>query len=167
MQLYLVRHAIAFDHDPAAWPDDRERPLTPQGEKKFRRAVRGLETLVSAVDVLLSSPLTRAWQTAEVLQKKASWPAPQRFDPLEPGTPPSDVVEALQPHASAGSVALVGHEPSLHELASYLLTGDPASLRLTMKKGGVVCLSIADGLRAGSAALEWVVQPGVLRSLNA
>jgi phosphohistidine phosphatase len=166
MNLYLVRHAIAFAHDPAAWPDDRERPLTQSGEKKFRRAARGLSGLVPTIDVVLSSPLTRAWQTAEILQKRAGWPEPRRFDPLEPGTAPADAVEALQPHASAESVALVGHEPSLHELASFLLSGDPSSVRLTMKKGGVACLSTADGIQAGAASLEWVLQPRVLRALN-
>ena len=166
MNLYLVRHAIAFDHDPATWPDDRDRPLTPQGEKRFRRAIRGLQDLVPNVDVVLSSPLVRAWRTDELLQKKGGWPEPTRFDPLEPGTPPQDVLDALQPHASAQSVALVGHEPSLHELASFLLTGDPNSVRLTMKKGGVACLAVDDGLRGGSAALEWVLQPRVLRSLD-
>ncbi|HTD76227.1 MAG TPA: phosphohistidine phosphatase SixA, partial [Chloroflexota bacterium] len=153
MNLYLVRHAIAFQPDPASWPDDRDRPLTPQGEKKFRRAVRGLEALVPGVDVVLSSPLVRAWRTAEILRKTAGWPEPSRFDPLEPGTAPADVVDALQPHASAESVALVGHEPSLHELLSYLLSGDPGNVKVTMKKGGVAYLSVDDGLRAGSAAL--------------
>jgi phosphohistidine phosphatase len=167
MNLYLVRHAIAFNPDPATWPDDRDRPLTPGGEKKFRRAVRGLDALVPGVDVVLSSPLVRAWRTAELLWKKAGWPEPSRFDPLEPGTPPPEVVDALQPHARAGSVALVGHEPSLHELVSYLLTGDAGSVRVTLKKGGVACLSVDDGLRAGSAALQWVLPPRVLRSLDA
>ena len=165
MNLYLVRHAIAFQPDPASWPDDRDRPLTPQGEKKFRRAVRGLEALVPGVDVVLSSPLVRAWRTAEILCKTAGWPEPSRFDPLEPGTAPADVVDALQPHASAESVALVGHEPSLHELLSYLLSGDPGNVKVTMKKGGVAYLSVDDGLRAGSAALQWVVSPRILRSL--
>jgi len=167
MNLYLVRHAIAFKLDPATWPDDRDRPLTPQGEKKFRQAARGLKALVPGVDVVLSSPLVRAWRTAEILSKATGWPQPSRFDPLEPGTPPADVVDALQPHASAESVAMVGHEPSLHELLSYLLTGDPGNVRLTMKKGGVACLSVEDGLRAGSATLQWVLPPGVLRSLEA
>ena len=167
MNLYLVRHAIAFRPDPASWPDDRDRPLTPQGEKKFRQATRGLKTLVPGVDVVLSSPLVRAWRTAEILSKAAGWPQPSRFDPLEPGTPPSDVVDALQPHASADSVALVGHEPSLHELLSYLLTGDPGNVRVTMKKGGIACLSVEDGLRGGSAAVQWVLPPRVLRSLDA
>jgi phosphohistidine phosphatase len=165
MNLYLVRHAIAFDPDPARWPDDRDRPLTAQGEKKFKQAAKGLEKLVPAVDVVLSSPLVRAWGTAGLLQKKASWPQPTQFEPLQPGTPPADVVDALQPHASAQSVALVGHEPSLHELASYLITGEPDRMKITFKKGGVACLSCDGDVRAGSAVLEWLLTPGVLRSL--
>jgi phosphohistidine phosphatase len=166
MNVYLVRHAIAFDPDPTAWPDDRERPLTPDGEKKFRRAARGLRELVRRVDVVLSSPLTRAWQTADILHARAGWPEPVHFDQLEPGRPPAEVVEALMPHANVPSLALVGHEPSLHELASYLLTGDPTAARLTMKKGGVACLAFPDSLRAASAELGWLVGSGLLRALD-
>jgi phosphohistidine phosphatase len=165
MDVFLVRHAIAFNPDAAAWPDDRDRPLTPVGEKKFRRAAKGLRELVPRVDVVLSSPLTRAWQTAEILQAKAHWPAPVRADALEPGRPAAEVLETLQPHASVASLALVGHEPSLHELASYLLAVEPGAVRLTMKKGGVARLVFADAIRAGSADLEWLLAPRVLRAL--
>ncbi len=165
MHVYLVRHAIAYAADSAAWPDDRERPLTADGEKKFRRASRGLRELVPSVDVVLSSPLVRAWQTAEILRSHAGWPAPLRFDPLEPGRPPAEVADALQPHAGLQSLALVGHEPSLHELASYLLSGEPSSVRLTMKKGGVARLAFPDSLRAAAAELDWLLAPGLLRAL--
>jgi phosphohistidine phosphatase len=165
MYVYLVRHAIAFEPDSSAWPDDRERPLTPDGDKRFRRAASGLRTLVRSVDIVLSSPLTRAWQTAAILEKVARWPSPLRFDPLEPGRSPAEVVEGLQPHAGAAAVALVGHEPSLHELGAYLLASDPGRVRLLMRKGSVACLAFDGGLEAGSAQLEWLVQPRVLRQL--
>jgi phosphohistidine phosphatase len=165
MYLYLVRHAIAFEPDPAQWPDDRDRPLTPEGEKKFRQAAQGLRDLVPSVDAVLSSPLVRAWQTAAILARKAGWPEPQRFDALEPGTPPPEVVEALQPHASFASVALVGHEPSLHELAAYLLSGDTSSPQLVMRKGGVACLEFDNAPRAGGGRLDWLVRPRILREL--
>jgi phosphohistidine phosphatase len=71
MLLYLVRHGVAFDADPTQWPDDRDRPLTPDGEKKFREVAAGLATLAPTVDVVLSSPLVRAWQTAQILQTRA------------------------------------------------------------------------------------------------
>src|SRR5262249_3791925 len=107
----------------------------------------------------------RAWQTAEILHTRADWPAPARFDELEPGRPPAEVVEALGPHANLQSLALVGHEPSLHELASYLLSGQPSSVRLTMKKGGVAHLVFPEAPRAAAAELEWLLAPGLLRAL--
>jgi phosphohistidine phosphatase len=165
VDVYLVRHAIAFDPDATAWPDDRDRPLTTAGQKKFRRAAKGLKTLVPTVDVVLSSPLVRAWQTAEILQDKAGWPAAVRTDALEPGRPPADILAALLPHASVDSIALVGHEPTLHELAAYLLAGDAGTFRLTMRKGGVARLQFMDALRAGAADLEWLLAPRILRAL--
>ncbi|HET6317470.1 MAG TPA: hypothetical protein VFG86_13500, partial [Chloroflexota bacterium] len=96
---------------------------------------------------------------------QAGWPAPLRFDPLEPARPAAEVVQALQPHAGLQSLALVGHEPSLHELASYLLSGEPSSVRLTMKKGGVARLAFPDTLRAAAGELDWLLAPGLLRAL--
>src|SRR5262245_56467833 len=166
MLLYLVRHGVAFEADPAQWPDDRDRPLTPDGEKKFADAAEGLATIVPSVDVVLSSPLVRAWQTAVILQKKGGWPEPQRCDALAGGTP-AGVVDALQPHASAGSLALVGHQPSLSELASYLLTGDADAVPIVLRKGGVICLETERGqARARGAHLEWMVRPRLLRAIT-
>jgi phosphohistidine phosphatase len=65
--LYLVRHAVAHKRAPERWPDDGKRPLTPGGEEEFRGAARGLAEIIPEVEVLLSSPYERAWQTAEIL----------------------------------------------------------------------------------------------------
>jgi phosphohistidine phosphatase len=165
MDLYLVRHGVAFDQDATRWPDDRDRPLTPEGEKRFRSAARGLATLVPRVDVVLSSPWARAWRTAELLEKEAGWPAPQPAEALESGRPQAEVLQALQGHPSASAVALVGHEPSLHELASYLLTADTSHVQIEFKKGGVAYLDMPADLRPGSARLRWLLQPKVLRAL--
>ena len=77
MDLYLVRHAIAFDFDTSQWPDDSQRPLTPEGQKRFSRAARAWRARPS-VDLVLSSPWVRAWQTAELLESEAGWPRPVR-----------------------------------------------------------------------------------------
>lgn len=166
MRLYLIRHAIAFDRDPALWPDDRDRPLTPEGKKKFRRAALGLLDLAPAVDVLLSSGLTRAWQTAQILARQAGWPVPLPCPALERAHAAAEVVAALQPYAAAESVALVGHEPALHELASYLLTGDGSRVLLEIKKGGALCFQLAGGAQVGAATVSWLVTPRVLRALS-
>src|SRR5258707_10153879 len=97
MDLYLVRHGIAYEPDPAKWPDDKDRPLTPEGEKKFRQAARGLRELVPSVSVVLSSPWARAWRTAEILEKEAHWPAPVAGGALGSGRSPAAALPAPAP----------------------------------------------------------------------
>jgi len=166
VDLYLVRHAIAFDADATQWPDDSLRPLTPDGEKRFRRAASGLREIVASVDVVLASPWVRAWRTAELLEKEARWPAPLGCEALESGRAPAEVLQALQPYAEASSVALVGHEPSLHELASYLLTADTNHVQLEFRKGAVAALQLDEGMRPGTARLVWLFPPKVLRAIK-
>jgi len=166
MDLYLVRHAVAFSPDPTRWPDDGERPLTPEGEARFRKAARGIRRIVASIDVVLSSPLPRAWRTAELLVEEAGWPAPKPEPVLEAGRSPAEGIELMEPHLEVASLALVGHEPYLSELASILLTGRPTSLTMDVKKGGVAHLWLEDGLRRGTASLRWLVTPKVLRSLS-
>ncbi|HEV7661980.1 MAG TPA: hypothetical protein VGQ62_00495, partial [Chloroflexota bacterium] len=118
------------------------------------------------VDVVLSSPWPRAWRTAELLHKGAGWPKPVASEALESGRAPTEVLQALQPHVSASAVALVGHEPSLHELASYLLTAERGHVQLEMKKGGVARLWLDESMRPGGARLVWLLAPKVLRALE-
>jgi phosphohistidine phosphatase len=161
--LYLVRHAVAHQHEAERWPDDSERPLTPEGEEGFLAAARGLARVVPEVGVLLSSPYERAWRTAEILTQHAGWPAPQVFPPLEPDVPPEKAVLALETYANRQSIALVGHRPCLHEMAVYLLTGDAGSADMKIKKGGVVCIEFDGAPEAGAGKLRWLFTPKVLR----
>jgi phosphohistidine phosphatase len=166
MDLYLVRHGVAYDPDPTRWPDDTQRPLTPEGEKRFLKAARGLGRVVDDVELVLSSPWPRAWRTAELLAKGAGWPKPEASEALESGRTPTEVLQALQPHSGIAAVALVGHEPSLHELASYLLTAERGHVQLEMKKGGVARLWLDENLRPGGARLRWLLTARVLRALD-
>jgi phosphohistidine phosphatase len=165
MKLYLVRHAIAHNRDPSAWPDDRRRPLTSAGMARFERAARGLRVLAADVDVVLSSRYTRAWQTAEILQRHAGWPRPRECAALEQDATPDDVLAVLQPHANVPAVALIGHEPNMHELASYLLTGDAGRVYLEFKKGGAACFQLRS-VAAGEAEQLWLATPAILRALR-
>ena len=74
---------------------------------------------------------------------------------------------ALEAYAGAGSVALVGHRPGLHELAVYLLTGDSGGADMKIKKGGVVCIEFEDAPLPGAGKLRWLFTPKVLRGLAA
>src|SRR5207237_921284 len=109
------------------WPDDRDRPLMAKGVRRFRRLARLLQGSAAAPDVVLSSPLARAWQTALILEGDAGWPGPEVCAALEPGTPPEAALAALEPHVQRNTAALVGHEPDLHVLVGYLLTGSDSS----------------------------------------
>ena len=165
MEIYLVRHGVAEKRDPARWPDDRNRPLSPGGEAAMRRAARGLATLAPEAAVLLSSPLARAWRTAEILHEEIGWPEPNEVPELEPDCEPEETEAALTAYAGAGSVALAGHEPHLSLFAAYLLTGDDEA-DIQLKKGGVVCLETGLGVvRGGEATLRWLITPKALRAL--
>ncbi len=165
MDLILVRHAIAFERDAIQWPDDSERPLTPEGAKRFRRAARGLRKVIPRVDVVLSSPFARAWQTAGILTEEAGWPAPRRCRALEVDATFERVEEALRPHARVKRVALVGHEPSLSILTAAWLSGENAASLFEFKKGGVAWLHFAEAPISGLGALVTLLPPRVLREL--
>lgn len=165
MDLYIVRHAEAHKRDADCWPDDSKRPLTQRGEERFRRAVGGITRLVPEVEVVLSSPFVRAWRTAELLEQ-AGWPAPKGFEKLEPECSPREVLHALVSYANLERVALVGHRPGLHELASYLLTGQADDPRVQIKKGGVLRLSFNGPPEGGAGYLEWLLTPKALRAIG-
>jgi len=163
MDVYLVRHAIADTRDAARWPDDAERPLTPEGVARFRSAARGLRRIVPDVAAVLSSPYVRAWQTAEILNEETGWPVPEACRWLEADKPPSAAVELL---ARGSSVALVGHEPYLSALASLLVSGNEHALGLELKKGAVALLAFDAAPAPGAALLRWSVSPKILRALD-
>ena len=120
--LYLVRHAIAEERGPA-WPDDSQRPLTADGAKRWRRQASGLVAIDARPDLILTSPFTRARQTADLLA--AAFPKKPKvveLSALQPGVRARDVLKALVPDSRVASLALVGHEPGLGELAALLLS---------------------------------------------
>jgi phosphohistidine phosphatase len=165
VELYLVRHAIAAERDQTRWPDDGERPLTPEGEARFRAAARGLKRIAPTVELVLSSPMVRAWRTAEILTEEAGWPEPEPEPTLEAGQRVTRAVGALRGHADHQSMALVGHEPNLSELAAHLIAGAEDDLAIEVKKGGVICIALDGAPRRNAGWLRWSLSPKVLRAL--
>ena len=163
MFLYLIRHADAGDADPTQWADDRQRPLSEDGAKKFRQAAKKLSRLVPSVDVVLSSSWVRAWQTAKILEEDAGWVAPKRFEALEGGGE-EVVIKALKPYMKRERIALVGHEPTMSGLVSWLIAGETNRSVVEMKKGSVACVEI-DSLQAGTGTLKWLLTVKVMREL--
>ena len=164
MDLYLVRHAIAEPRDPERWPDDALRPLSESGVELFRSAARGLRRVGIEVEAVLASPYVRAWQTAELLAEESGWPDPQESAELRPFGEPSEGVDVVKGRPES-SLALVGHQPHLSELASLLLTGNDAS-QLELKKGGVIWLRFQGEPEIGEGVLRGSLSPKILRQLG-
>lgn len=164
MELYVVRHAGTHKRDARRWPDDSRRPLTAEGEKKFRSAAAGLVSIVPAVDVVLSSPYERAWRTAEVLAQ-LGWPSPKVCEELEPERLPGETLGALEPYTGASAVAVIGHNPHLESFVSYLTAGSVDGLTIAIKKGGVARISVGGTLSPGGGELRWLLAPAILREL--
>jgi phosphohistidine phosphatase len=161
VSIYLVRHAIAEEQG-TAWPDDTKRPLTPRGMARMREAVRGLDALGVEINLVLTSPLVRARQTAEILARGlTSVPAVDVSNALLPGQPPARVIEALSGLGRLRAIALVGHEPGLGELAAWLLGAREA---LPFKKGGVCRIDFPSLPPVPPGQLHWFVQPKMLRA---
>jgi phosphohistidine phosphatase len=168
VDLYLVRHAPAFPKDFDRWRHDGKRPLTPEGEEEFRLAARGLARMVPQVDVMLSSPARRAWQTAELLSELDSWPAPEPLPVVAASrrrASPEKATLALGDYPEAKYVAVVGHRPRLQELAAYLLTGEEDGLEIKIRKGGVMCIRFDGAPAPGTGKLRWLLTPRALLSL--
>lgn len=165
MDLLLVRHAIAGERDPSRWPDDRDRPLTRSGEDKFVQAAAGLKRLQPSVDQVLSSPFARAWRTAEILRDVTGWPKPDRCEALEAGRMAGAIPAVLAGIPDSRTIAMVGHEPTLHELCSLLIAGDEVAGQVEFKKGSVALIRFPDLVTPGNGVLRWLLPPKVLRAL--
>ena len=164
MDLYLVRHAIAENRSAQRWPDDGDRPLSAKGIERFEREAKGLATLVPTVDIVVASPFARAWHTAEILNEHAGWPAPVRADEFRPERTAEDSLAAIEALRGTDTLAAVGHEPNLSELASLALTGK-IDLPIAFKKGAVLALTFESTVAPGRAYLRWLLPPSALRSL--
>jgi phosphohistidine phosphatase len=159
--LYLVRHGIALPHGTPDIADD-DRPLTEQGRKRMRDVARGLARLEIHVERIISSPLPRARQTAEIVADVLDFPESLEFaDALRVDRSASDIAQWLS-NRSEESLMLVGHNPSLSELVGFLTLGEPRSV-VDLRRGGVAALT-----QAGPAAgytLDWLARPRLLRRL--
>jgi phosphohistidine phosphatase len=162
MKLLIVRHAAAVPRGAPGVADD-DRPLTPEGKKKFEVAAKGLARIADRPDVLLTSPLPRAKATAEIAARAFRRVEPRTESALAHGSV-EEIVALLQKVSSAETVAIVGHEPVLSGLLAHLLRASDAD-RLTFKKGGAALVDLPKGPKA-SGQLIWFLKPRILRALG-
>jgi phosphohistidine phosphatase len=167
MQLLVIRHGIAEEAEAfaATGMDDSRRPLTQAGKRKMKEIATGLRGLIDTLDVIGASPLVRALQTAEIVAEAYGDLPVSTVEALSPGSNPSGLVDWLNEHASAKVVAIVGHEPHLGMLVTWLMTGARDS-RVAMSKGGAALLEFATRVTIQSGTLQWLLTGSQLRRLG-
>ncbi|MGA2602813.1 MAG: phosphohistidine phosphatase SixA [Verrucomicrobiia bacterium] len=160
MKLYLVRHASASD----IATSDAERELMREGREEARIVGAALAELGVKPASVLSSPLKRARQTAEIIAQELKFSGEcEAHDELGNGSTTPSLLKALRPYASLGEIILVGHMPSLSEHLATLIGGGKAE-GLALGKGGVACVEL-DQLRAGAGQLRWLMRQKQLRQI--
>lgn len=167
MKLLLLRHGIAVEPGTPGYEDDDTRPLTAEGRRKTELVARALARLELVPDVILTSPLVRARQTAEIVAAELGRARHlHNCHALAPGGKPVSLLALVKKsHARAGSTMLVGHQPDLGELASLLLTGNPLGAALEFKKAGLAVFEWNRSTGGGDATLEMLLPPRVLTRL--
>jgi phosphohistidine phosphatase len=161
VKILLIRRAPALARGTPGVLD-AERPLTPSGRASFTVAARGLARIVGRVDVLLTSPLARARETAEIAAAALMDVAPV-IEPTLASDRIHGTVAALAIHPPEATVALVGHEPMLGTLLARMV-GSADSERFALKRGGAAFVDLPDG-PASAGQLIWFLPPRVLRAL--
>ncbi len=160
MDLLVVRHADAGDANEfgqTGQPDDL-RPLSDKGRRQMQRAAAALRGIGPKCDRVFSSPLKRAVETAEILCAGYGLPAPETTRALIPGAHLRDFERWAADFGESQCVAIVGHEPHLSSLVTWLMTGTNES-RIVMKKGAACLLEFAGPARAGEGELRWLLGP--------
>jgi len=162
--LYLMRHGLAAD--PVRGMRDADRALTEDGVRRTSRIAVGLKRLGVEVDAILTSPYRRAEETARLVAEALSpGLAVELYPPLSAGAAAPDILKGLKPARGTTRLLLVGHQPDLGDLASYLLTGSPTLAPLPFKKAAVAAIRVASLPPRRAGILEWFLTPGQLRAL--
>ena len=166
MDLYVLRHGLAGDRNSAGYSNDDERPLTAKGARRMARQVRGLRSLGVSIDVIVSSPLVRATQTAEIVHEGLEMTGRLvTSNALAPGGSPSQLVSRLATgYSSADDVMVVGHEPYLSSLISVLTTGDPEPV-VRLRKGALCKLRLPAPRYGRCGWIEWSMTPKQMTNL--
>lgn len=163
MDLLVIRHAEATQAEPGQ--DDEARSLTAKGKRSMKRVAQGLVALVPEIDVLATSPLRRAIQTGKVVKSSYGDVSREELEALRPQGAREDVLAWLEERVDSETVAIVGHEPHLGLLASWLLAS-PLNHFMEFKKGGACLISWPDHPAAGTAWLKWALTPWQLEKLG-
>lgn len=158
LELYMIRHGFA-DEPLEDEKMDEERPLKKKGKEQIQDVSKGLKAQKTRFDVVFSSPLLRAKETAEIVNEFCGKSQEVEItDLLRPESSYNALIKFLNTFKSNKTVAIVGHEPFLSGFASYCLSKSKRSL-IHLKKGGVLMLEIDEVIKPGHCLLSWLMEP--------
>ncbi len=164
-KLCIMRHGVAVTRETEGYSDDSKRPLTPDGKRKMQGIAKGLRRLGFVADWIVSSPLVRAVETAEIVAESVGSDVALDFsNTLSPGGSPEALLGFLGKHADRKRVLVVGHEPDLSELAARLI-GAGRRANLAFKKGGCCLIRFDEFPPRSPGRLLWWLTPRALRKM--
>jgi phosphohistidine phosphatase len=156
MEIYLLRHGIAEDR--SASGRDADRRLTEEGRAKLRRVLERAHAAGVSPSLILSSPLRRAIETAEIAARELGYQGKiVRAAALEPDSSPNQIWDEIRKHSGETAILITGHEPLFSATVAWMLGSTRAMVHF--RKGALVRLDV-EGLGAAPAAvLEWMIIP--------
>ena len=164
-ELYIMRHGLAAERSVTTVMEDAKRPLTPEGKQKMREIASGLMRAGLEADWIVSSPLARAVETAEIVaDAQESKPPLDHCEALRPGGDPEALVAFLAKRSNRRRVLVVGHEPDLSQLAARLI-GAGRNANMPFKKGGCCLITFTTFPPKSPGRLVWWLPPRVMRRM--
>lgn len=166
MELIIIRHGLAEVREEFAKKglEDQFRPLTLKGRKKMQKVCMRLRDHIKNLDLIVSSPYTRARQTAEIVSQIYFETKIVEAPELVPQSPSPAFLKWLRTQGrNYKRIAIVGHEPHLSTFTSYLLTGKTENF-IDLKKGGIIALKVGSfaDIQAGKTELLYSIPPKFL-----
>lgn len=162
MRLIFLRHGLAEGHFSYDHERDFERELTQEGIKRLHKTFNLFKKVQPSIDVIFSSPLARAIQTAEVFWSYYQDADLEMMGDLDILDDPKHLVEYISFLPTDGHYAFVGHDPHITKVISALLAIHPEHDFMSIKKGG---LCILEGGMWKGFKLELLLKPKVMRSI--
>jgi len=164
MVIYFLRHASAGPKQFSNPTNDEKRPIDKIGEGQSHDVGRAMAFLGVAAEVIISSPLTRAMQTADIVAQEIGYEEKILVDPaLRPEGTFEQFKALLNRHKDKTSIMVVGHDPSMTEFVNRVLSGGTPLAVLEMKKGGAA--KVEKELRR-PAVLRWLLTPKVVQRIQ-
>lgn len=163
MKLIFLRHGLAQGHFSLEQDKDFERELTEEGIKRLKKTFKTFQKVEKKIDVIFSSPLARAIQTAEIFWEYYPESDLELMGDLDILDNPLHLVEYISFLPADGCYAFVGHDPHLTKVIASLLALHPEHDFISLKKGG---LCVLEGRMWEGFTMELLIAPKFLKEIT-